>query len=66
MFFINKKNTSDVTVCMKTKQLRGERTMGKQSKYSWAIFNVTFVILLFGVVFLFAGCGGGGGGSSHK
>jgi len=40
--------------------------MGKQSKYSWAIFNVTFVILLFGVVFLFAGCGGGGGGSSHK
>ena len=40
--------------------------MGKQSKYSLGIFNITFVILLFGVVFLFAGCGGGGGGSSHK
>ena len=40
--------------------------MGKQNKYSLGRFNVTFVILLFSMVFLFVGCGGGGGGGSSS
>ncbi len=42
--------------------------MGKQSNYSLGRFTATFVILIFGTVFLLAGCGGnsgvGPGGSS--
>jgi hypothetical protein len=40
--------------------------MRKQNKYTWARFNVTFVILLFSMVFSFAGCGGGGGGGGDN
>jgi 6-phosphogluconolactonase len=51
---------------MKIKQLRGDKTMGKQNKYLSRRFNATFVILLFSMVFVFPGCGGGGGGGSSS